>query len=152
MRAVTAVFALAVLLSSMPGARGANPSTSGAGDTGFAPGTGAAGRIGSGSSPSPCSDGKYNFLAPTGSHWQQPLKWQFRASSVPAGLSSTAVLRGIRRGFNNITGARNDCGRADRVSATSEYLGTTSRKPAVTSAGSCGLRDGHNVVAFAPLG
>jgi len=152
MRAVTAVFALALLLSSIPAALGAGAGASGAGDTGLAPRTGAAGRIGSGSSPSPCADGKYNFLAPAGSRWRQPLKWQFRASSVPAGLSSTPVLRAIKRAFNNVTGARNDCGRTDRVSATSEYLGTTSRKPAVTSAGSCGARDGHNVVGFASLG
>ena len=70
---------------------------------------------------------------------------------MPAGLSSSAVLDVLKRAFRNVTGARNNCGRADDVSATSTYLGATTRRPAVTSTGSCGASDGHNVVAFAPL-
>jgi hypothetical protein len=152
LRALTALFALAVLLSATPSALGSNASSAGAGDAGFAPSTDGSGSLKSGSSPSPCSDGKFNFLALGGQHWRQSLNWSFRASSVPAGVSPSAALSAIKRGFGNVTGARNDCGRGDNISATSSYLGTTSRKPAVTSNGSCGLRDGHNVVAFAPLG
>jgi hypothetical protein len=58
----------------------------------------------------------------------------------------------IRRAFANVTGARNDCGRPDAVSATNRYLGTTALKPAVTSSGRCGTPDGHNVIGFGPLG
>jgi hypothetical protein len=150
MRALTALFALAVLLTATPSAVAATGTSAASGDAGFAPAEGG-GSVGSGSSPSPCSDGKYNFLAPGGLHWKQSLNWSFRASSVPAGLSSSAVLDVLRRAFRNVTGARNDCGRADNVGATSAYLGTTMRRPAVTSAGACGARDGHNVVGFAPL-
>src|SRR5205823_3058069 len=100
---------------------------------------------------SPCADSKHNFLAPSGYRWTKTLKWSFRASSVPAGLTPSAALATIKRAFNNVTGARNDCGRADNVSATSSYLGTTTRKPSVTSSGTCGTPDGHNVVGFAPL-
>jgi hypothetical protein len=151
MRALAALFALAVPLIATPSASAAAARSAGAGDAGFAPAGGNSGSVGSGSSPSPCSDGKYNFLA-AGAHWQQSLNWSFRASSVPAGLSTSGALAAIKRGFANVTTARNDCGRADNVGATSKYLGTTTRRPAVTSNGSCGARDGHNVVGFAPLG
>src|SRR3954453_7129635 len=152
MRALAALFALTLLLTAAPSALASRSLSTGAGDARFAPTAGGAGSIGSGSSLSPCSDGKYNFLAPGGQHWQQSLNWSLRASSVPAGLSKSNVLAGIKRAFANVTGARNDCGRGDNVSAASKYLGTTSRRPAVTSSGTCGTPDGHNVVGFAPLG
>jgi hypothetical protein len=146
MRLAATAFALTLAFAIAPTAS-AHSVSAGAGD--FAS-PARAGSTGSGSSLSPCSDGKYNFQG-TSSHWQQPLRWSFRASSVPAAYSASTVLSIIKRAFNNITGARNDCGRADNVSATSSYLGTTSRKPNVTSSGGCGTPDGHNVVGFAPL-
>jgi hypothetical protein len=91
-------------------------------------------------------------LASNAARWKHTLNWSFRASSVPAGLSASTALSSIRHAFGNVTGARNDCGRADNVSATSHYLGTTTRKPAVSSNGTCGSPDGHSVVGFAPLG
>jgi hypothetical protein len=102
------------------------------------------------SSPSPCNDSKYTFIGPS-SAWASTLGWRFRASSTPASLSSSAVLSIIKKGFKNITNSRNDCGLADNVSATSSYLGTTSRKPGVSSSGSCTGTDGYNVIGFAPL-
>jgi Matrixin len=155
MRSTTALFTLALLLTAAPAAAGAGAATAraaGAGDAGFAPAGIATGGTGAGASPSPCADGKYNFLAPGGGHWKKTLNWSFRASSVPAGLSASAALATIKRAFHNITNARNDCGRTDNVSATSRYLGTTTRKPQVTSNGGCGSPDGHSVVGFAPLG
>jgi hypothetical protein len=55
------------------------------------------------------------------------------------------------RSFDNITGAHNDCGLADTVSATSSYLGTTTTAPSVTRKGRCATRDGLNAVGFGPL-
>jgi hypothetical protein len=92
--------------------------------------------------PPPCSDKAYNL---SGGKWTTTLKWYFRASSTPAGLVRSEARRVIKRSFGNIVNARNDCGRADRVSATASYLGTTSAKP------SCSTRDKRNVVGFKNL-
>jgi hypothetical protein len=93
-------------------------------------------------SPRPCNDRSYNL---TGGKWTKTLKWSFRASSTPKGISSAAALDAVQRGFANIVNARNDCGRADRVSATAEYIGTTGQRP------SCRIIDGRNVVGFRSL-
>jgi hypothetical protein len=94
------------------------------------------------SSPSPCNDRAYKVL---GGKWKSTLKWSFRGSSTPASLAKSGVVGVLKESFANITGAHNDCGRPDRVSATSRYLGTTSRKPG------CRSPDGFNVVGFKSL-
>jgi hypothetical protein len=66
-------------------------------------------------------------------------------------MNPSNVLNVIKRSFDNITGARNDCGLADTVSATHSYLGTTSAKPNVTKRARCGPSDGQNVVGFGSL-
>jgi len=90
-----------------------------------------------------CSDKTYNL---SGGRWTKTLGWYFRASSTPAGLLRSDARRVIKRGYGNIINARNDCGRADRVSASASYLGRTSAKP------SCKSRDKRNVVGFRSLG
>jgi hypothetical protein len=102
------------------------------------------------SSPAPCNDSKYSFIGPS-SAWASTLGWRFRTSSTPGGLSSSDVLATLKKAFKNITNSRNDCGLADEVSATSSYLGTTSRKPGVSAAGGCTGTDGYSVIGFAPL-
>jgi hypothetical protein len=92
--------------------------------------------------PAPCSDRAYQL---GGGRWTRTLKWSYRAGSTPAGLTRSSVISVLRRSFGNVTGARNDCGRSDRVSATHSYLGTTTRKAR------CGAPDGFNVVGFKPL-
>jgi len=100
------------------------------------------------SSPAPCSDTKYNLIGPK---WKSTLKWSYKSSTTPAGLTTSAVVQVLKRAFNNITTENNDCGRPDRVSATSSYLGTTSNGLGVTKAGACGSSDGHNTVGFGAL-
>lgn len=102
------------------------------------------GRLGATAAVSPpaCTDGSYQVV---GGRWTQTLNWSFRASSTPAGLNVDSVARVLKRSFANITGARNDCGKADRVSASASYQGTTSRRP------SCNVMDGRNVVGFRVL-
>jgi hypothetical protein len=150
MRLITAVFAFVFALGVV-----AHPSpaagSAGIGDAGFAPLARTDGNAGAGASPSPCADSKYGLLAPVGYRWRTALRWSFRSSSVPVGLSATSVLSVIQRAFANVTGARNDCGRSDAVSATSSYLGTTSVKPSVTANGQCGDADGRSVVGFGAL-
>ncbi len=96
-------------------------------------------------SPAPCADSAFKLL---GAKWLTTYAWSFRASSTPASLSTAAVKSVLTRSFSNITGARNDCGRADSVDAAHAYIGSTTRAP------SCSSRDGHNVVGFGrlPLG
>jgi hypothetical protein len=93
-------------------------------------------------SPEPCADRAYKL---TGGKWTTTLKWSFRASSTPTGLTRAAARTTIQRAFGNIVNARNDCGRSDRVGAKQSYLGTTSSKP------NCNVMDGRNVVGFRSL-
>ena len=92
--------------------------------------------------PAPCDDRAYRLL---GAKWTTTYRWSFKASSTPSDLSRSGVRRVLRRSFSNITDARNDCGRADAVSATHEYLGNTRRRP------DCSRRDGRNVIGFGRL-
>jgi hypothetical protein len=96
----------------------------------------------SSSSLNPCSDGAYKLM---GAKWTSPLAWYFRASSTPAGLNRGAVEGVLKNAFANITGARNDCGLGDNVSASAAYQGQTTRRPA------CATYDGYNVVGFKSL-
>lgn len=90
---------------------------------------------------SACSDGAYTLH---GARWAGTLKWWFRQSSTPTQYNAAAVWSVLQQSFANVTGARNDCGRGDSVSATVSYEGTTDRKP-------CGVSDGYNVVGFGRL-
>lgn len=92
--------------------------------------------------PPPCSDGAYRL---SGGKWMRTLKWAFRASSTPAGLTRLGVRNKLNRAFSNIVDARNNCGRPDRVNATAQYLGTTTSRP------NCNTMDGQNVVGFRSL-
>jgi hypothetical protein len=100
------------------------------------------------SAPDACNDSAYSLL---GGKWKQTLNWRYQSSSTPAALNGANVLKIIKRSFNNITGARNDCGLADTVSATAHYLGTTSATPNVSKRGRCSPSDGMNVVGFGRL-
>jgi hypothetical protein len=96
----------------------------------------------------PCSDKAWSH---TGGHWNDTYRWSFHAASTPTGLGKRATERVLKRSVANMTNGRNDCGRPDRIRATAIYLGRTQAKPAPTAAGSCGARDGKNVVGFGRL-
>ena len=98
--------------------------------------------------PAPCNDSAYSLL---GGKWKQALSWRYQSSSPPGDLNAANVLNVIKRSFNNITDARNDCGLADTVGATANYLGTTSTTPNVTRRGRCSPSDGMNIVGFGDL-
>lgn len=89
-----------------------------------------------------CSDDAYELI---GARWTGPLQWHFRAASTPASLSRSGVLTVLKRAFDNVTSARNDCGLGDKVDATSVYMGKTKKRPA------CNTYDGFNVVGFKSL-
>ena len=97
-------------------------------------------------SPDPCVDKAKSF---TGGAWTGTMSWAFRASSTPEDLSRTATAKALKRSVANITGAHNDCGRVDRVSATAAYLGATGRALDFKDLGSCKpTGDRVNVVGF----
>ena len=139
---------LTVLAASMVLAMAAAPAASASSSAGGHPQD--AREVRAAASPGPCNDSAYTFLGPS-ARWVTPLSWRFRASSVPGSLNSGDVLATIKKSFKNVVTARNDCGMADNVSATHNYLGTTSRKPGISAAGSCTTTDGHSVIGFAPL-
>jgi hypothetical protein len=97
---------------------------------------------------SPCSD-RANRVG--SSRWTRAYAWTFFARSTPDNLTRRATARALKRAATNITAARNDCGRVDRVSATQTYLGGAAHKPAPTRNGTCGPMDQRNAVGFGPL-
>jgi hypothetical protein len=99
-------------------------------------------------SPPACQDQAHNL---TGSWWRTTVNWSFKSSSSPTNLTQDSAGRAIKSGAAHITHAFNDCGRADHVSATSHYLGTTSLSPNIGSDSTCHNPDGHNVVGFGDL-
>jgi len=100
------------------------------------------------SSPHPCRDGAWNVFGP---RWKSTLRWSFNAGTTPSSLGKSAALTVIKRGLKNIVSARNDCGRPDRVGATTSYLGTTRAAVSINKYGRCTRADGRNVVAFGSL-
>jgi len=102
-------------------------------------------------SPAPCKDKAFQLMQPTPSSWNRPMQWAFRASSTPEDITRTGATRALKRSVANITGAHNDCGRVDRVSASATYLGTTNRALDFATVGSCKQYDASdhvNVVGF----
>ena len=92
-----------------------------------------------------CRDTAYSFI---GGRWTSPLRWWFKSSTTPSGLNSSDVELALRRGTLNPTSARNDCGRADRVSASHSFLGRTTTGGNGIIGVLCLPSDGRNMVAF----
>jgi hypothetical protein len=99
-------------------------------------------------SPPACQDNARHL---TGSWWRSTVNWSFRARSTPANLTRPAAQAAVKAGASHITQAFNDCGRGDRVSATSRFLGITTVKPNISVGSACGNPDGYNVVGFGDL-
>jgi len=99
-------------------------------------------------SPAACSDRRFNLNA---SFLHATFRWAFRSSSRPSNLTTTAAANAFKRAQANITREHNNCGRADRVSATGTYLGTTTATANIGSSASCLNPDGRNVVTFGTL-
>jgi hypothetical protein len=103
-------------------------------------GEGMARRVGI--APAACKDTGHVL---EGVKWYRAYQWKFNAGSIPDDLDAATVLDRIQHSFANVTGVRNDCGRADNVSAEAQYMGTTSRRA------SCKGPDGHSVISFGDL-
>lgn len=92
-----------------------------------------------------CSDRAFNLLP---WRWTSRYNWRFNPASTPSNLSVSAVEQELRRATTNITGARNDCGRPDNVSATQSYLGRTTFRASACD----NVADGRNVTDWRALG
>lgn len=93
-----------------------------------------------------CSDGAYSFLP---WRWSSTFRWRFYAASTPSYLSASGVESALRNATDAVTHSRNDCGLADRVGASHQYLGRASAP--VSSGGPCGGRNGVSNVGFGDL-
>jgi hypothetical protein len=107
--------------------------------------TAAAARSGS---PNACNDPAYNLEGPK---WTHTVRWYYQSSSTPGYLTASATLSVLKKSWNNMTGAHNDCGLPDTVGATSSYLGSTPNAPGVNKRAFCSSKDGKNVVGFGAL-
>jgi hypothetical protein len=74
---------------------------------------------------SACTDGAYRL---TNRRWRVGMSWMFNAST-PSGVDPTRAEVLVRRAASNIVTGRNDCGRADGISATTAYRGRTTLAP-----------------------
>ena len=101
------------------------------------------------SSPGECNDPAFNSLGYRVS--DQGLRYRFNRSTTPRKLARAAVIKAIRRGGANVTGANNSCHLGDHVSATLGYAGRTGRSADVTEDGHCVDNDGVNVTSFGNL-
>jgi hypothetical protein len=97
--------------------------------------------------PNACLDRAHHL---TTSFWRTTVNWSFRAASRPANLTQGQAATALEAGASHITHAFNDCGRADKVSATSLYKGVTSLRPNIGNS-NCQTPDGRNVVGFGDL-
>ena len=88
-----------------------------------------------------CADAAYSLDVLS---WPDGFEWYFDEDSVPDEYDRDQVLEIVKRAFDNITTARNDCGLPDNVTATSEYRG-------ITYEDACVETRGRNVVGFGTL-
>lgn len=97
-----------------------------------------------------CDDTLYNL---SGYIYDGRHDWWLRTSSIPGYLNQTNVTTAFRNGITHITHEDNNCGQPDNVSATSNYLGSTSTQANfVNGTSNCGTYDGKNVVDFGSMG
>lgn len=95
----------------------------------------------------PCADSAYNLK--NFKHYTT-MTWIFNASTIPSELTASSSIDSIRAAIGNITGADNDCGISDDVSASSSYGGTAGGSSSVQGS-SCTAADGKSLVNFGDL-
>lgn len=95
-----------------------------------------------------CSDGYYEL---NGGRWTITLRYRYKSGSAPADVGDSAARNHILLGGFNITSSRNNCGRADNVSATLSEEGTTTNGPNIGVNSNCTTNDNQNVVSFGDL-
>lgn len=99
------------------------------------------------SDTSACDDSRAHFR---GEDWTETMDWFRNSLNDPNNLTAAQISVAQEYGITTITLARNPCGLPDRVSATQDYRGLTSRRASLTlDTGTCAPSgDGVNVVEF----
>jgi hypothetical protein len=95
-----------------------------------------------------CSDAAYTLH---GGDWDKSYRWSFNRSSTPSEVDKDRAATAVRDAVKNITRADNDCGQADKVSATQDYLGTTNDGANIGTDSTCKGSNGKSVVGFGNL-
>lgn len=95
-------------------------------------------------SPGACSDAAYKFL---GFKEYGTYNWYLGDGPNPAGLSDADIRDEYGHSLGNVTGQHTDCSDYpnDKVSATANYEGKTTRESNMNSDGVCGSKDGTSV-------
>jgi len=106
--------------------------------------------IGTASSPSECSDGKFNDRT---RKVKGDLLWHFNPRTTPDELSRRGAVGAIRKGTANIANTLNNCHLGDRVpsNVSISYDGSTRDHAQVGTGGRCLGNDGETVVSFGRL-
>lgn len=103
---------------------------------------------GGGGGATPCNDNANND---EGFFERDLFEWRLNVSTLPSHLPQAASIDAMREGIKNITHGNNNCDLPDTISATSDYLGGTTRTTDIGAGGGCLSRDGVNVADFNPL-
>jgi hypothetical protein len=95
-----------------------------------------------------CTDNDYRLLP----YWQHgTFRWKFRKTLTPDELTQGGAESVLKTSMNNITGARNNCGRSDRIDADATYKGDTDKPTNISPNSACLDRDTNNTVSFGDL-
>jgi hypothetical protein len=97
--------------------------------------------------PAECTDRAHSFLP---GRWTGQMAWWYSARTTPARMSAAAVATEMLQATRNIANGRNVCGRADNVSASTQYRGTIARNAQIVGL-LCMVGDGFSVASFGPM-
>jgi hypothetical protein len=88
-----------------------------------------------------CSDGTF---ALNGWEMLDAYDWYVGDGGMPGALSPSDAATAFADAINNITGGYNDCGIADTIDTSSDYIGTTTYEADINSSSQCTTRDGQS--------
>lgn len=99
--------------------------------------------------PAACDDG---FFIKEGHDENDLFEWMFNRDTTPTTqVTKDNAQTHLRSGVTNITHQNNDCGLADQVSATSNFVGDTNDVSDINTDSTCNAQDFNNVVDFGNL-
>jgi hypothetical protein len=102
--------------------------------------------------PNKCSDSAFSYSPYNGASWPGSYNWRIKTNSIPNELTKKQATGGLKTSVKNITGANNDCGMADQVSAKASYKGSTTSSSDVTAGLQCNAQPNmKNVTEFGPI-
>ena len=101
-----------------------------------------------GGSSNPCADSTHSVAGP---RWNKTYSWVFNAASTPKNLLPSDTVSALKKSVSRIVSGYNNCGKADAISATHAYAGTTTSLPDISTSAACLSLDGKSEMGFATL-